>query len=121
MTNKEIAIDFLNRVSAGDVRPAYDEYIHPDFIHHNLYFKGDRESLLIGMEENAKEFPDKTYESLRALEDGDLVTVHGKVQLSSDMTFAVIHIFRFEDGKIAELWEASQEQVEDSPNEYGLF
>ncbi|MCF7804531.1 MAG: nuclear transport factor 2 family protein [Candidatus Marinimicrobia bacterium] len=121
MTNKEIAIDFLKRVSRGDVRPAYEEHVHPEFIHHNVYFKGDRESLLVGMEENAEEFPDKSYEALRALEDKDLVTVHGKVQLAADSIWAVIHIFRFEDGKIIELWEASQEKIEDSPNEHGLF
>ena len=121
MTKKEIAIDFLNRVSRGDVRPAYDEHVHPDFIHHNVYFKGDRESLLIGMEENAEEFPDKSYETLRVLEDGDLVTVHSKVQLAVDSIWSIIHLFRFEGGKIIELWEASQEQIEDSPNEYGLF
>jgi len=121
MTNKEIAIDFLNRISAGDVRPAYEEFVHPEFIHHNVYFKGDRESLMVGMEENAQEFPEKTYETLRALEDGNLVTVHGRVQLAADSIWSVIHLFRFEDGKIIELWEASQEEIEDSPNENGLF
>jgi len=121
MTLKEKSISFLERVSAGDVRPAYEEFVHPDFIHHNVYFKGDRESLLVGMDENAREFPDKKYETLRALKDGDLVTVHGKVQLSPDSIWAVIHIFRFQDGKIIEAWEASQEEIDDSPNEYGLF
>jgi len=121
MTQKEIAHSFLERVSAGDVRPAYDEYIHPEFIHHNVYFKGDRESLLTGMDENAREFPNKSYETLRALEDGDLVTVHGKVQLAPDSVWSVIHIFRFQEGKIIESWEASQEEIEDSPNENGLF
>jgi len=121
MTNKETAVSFLERVSAGDVRAAYKELVHPEFFHHNIYFTGDRESLLVGMDENAREFPDKSYETLRALEDGDLVTVHGRVQLSADSIWSVIHIFRFEDGKIIEAWEASQEEIEDSPNEYGLF
>ncbi len=121
MNKKEIAESFLQGVSSGNVRETYEKYIHPDFFHHNVYFKGDRESFLLGMEENAREFPNKTYETQHILEDENLVTVHGRVQLSSEMIFSVIHIFRFENDKIIESWEASQEELKDSPNEYGLF
>jgi predicted SnoaL-like aldol condensation-catalyzing enzyme len=121
MSKKDIAESFLRLASSGQVREAYEMYVHPDFRHHNAYFKGDRESLLRGMEENAKEFPNKTYVALRLLEDGDLVAIHGKVKLSPDSEWSVIHIFRFEGGKIIELWEASQEAVKDSPNENGMF
>jgi len=72
------------------------------------------------MEENARQFPDKTYEVLHALEDGDLVAVHGKVVLIPKV-YGVIHIFRFKGDKIIESWEASQEELKDSPNENGLF
>lgn len=51
---------------------------------------------------------------------GDLVTVHGKVTLGHKV-FGVIHIFRFENEKIVEEWEASQEVLQDSPNENGIF
>jgi len=69
MTKKEIATTFLQMASSGDVRAAYEKYVHLDFIHHNAYFKDDRETLLKGMEENAKQLPGKTYEILRELED----------------------------------------------------
>ena len=121
MNKKDIAVSFLQLVSSGKVREAYEKYVHPDFLHHNAYYKGDRETLLVGMEENAKQFPNKKYETLRALEDGNLVTVHGKVMLASDKIFSVIHIFRFEGDKIIEEWEASQEFLKDSPNENGVF
>jgi len=79
-----------------------------------------RESFLNAMEENSLQFPDKTYETIHTIEDGDLVAVHGKVELGPNV-YGVIHIFRFEDGKIIESWEASQEEFKDSPNENGLF
>jgi len=120
MTKKEIAATFLKLASAGNVHEAYSKYVHPDFKHHLVYFRGDRESLAKAMEENARQFPDKTYETLHALEDGDLVAVHGKVVLAPKV-YGVIHIFRFNDDKIIESWEASQEELEDSPNENGLF
>ncbi len=121
MNKKEIAITFLQLASAGIVREAYEKYVHPDFRHHNAYYKGDRETLMNGMEENAKQFSNKTYETLRALEDGNLVAVHGKVTLAPDKIFSVIHIFRFEGDKIIEEWEASQQLLNDSPNENGIF
>jgi predicted SnoaL-like aldol condensation-catalyzing enzyme len=121
MNKKEITMSFLRLASSGKVREAYEKYIHPQFLHHNAYFKGDRKSLLKGMEQNAKEFPNKTYETLRVFEDGDLVAIHGKVKLSPESQWSVIHIFRFEEGKIIELWEASQEVLKNSPNKNGVF
>ena len=120
MTRKEIAISFLEMASSGQVREAFERYIHPNFIHHLVFFKGDRQSFLLAMEENAREFPNKTYETKHALEDGEYAAVHGKVTLE-DTIFGVIHIFRFEGDKIIESWEASQQEIENSPNRYGLF
>lgn len=121
MNKKDIAESFLKLASSGKVREAYEKYVHHDFLHHNSYFKGDRETLLAGMEENVQKFPNKTYETLRVLEDGDLVAIHGKVTLSPELQFSVIHIFRLEGNLIIEEWEASQEALKDSPNEKGIF
>ena len=120
--NKEIAVSFLNLASSGKVREAYEKYIHPDFRHHNPYFKGDRASLMKGMEESAAQFPDKIFEAIRVLADGDMVAVHGKVRLKPDMPWiALMHIFRFEGNLIIEEWEAAQEAPMGSPNENGIF
>ena len=70
---KETAIDFLRRAASGNVRDAYPKYAAPNFRHHNAYFKGDAESLMRAMEENAKQNPDKTLEVKQALHDGDRV------------------------------------------------
>ena len=121
MTKKEIAESFLKLTSSGNVQEAYRMHVHPQFRHHNAYFKGDRQSLLAGMERNSKQFPEKTYQTLRALEDGDLVAIHGRVVLAPDSQWSVIHIFRFEGDLIIEEWEASQEAFQDSPNENGIF
>jgi predicted SnoaL-like aldol condensation-catalyzing enzyme len=74
------------------------------------------------MQENALQFPNKVFEVVRLLEDGDYVAVHGKVRLSPDFPeVALIHIFRFEGDLIIEEWEASQEIPKESPNENGMF
>jgi predicted SnoaL-like aldol condensation-catalyzing enzyme len=120
MSNKASAEAFLKLASCGRVREAYDKYVHPEFRHHNAYFRGDRQTLLEGMEENARQFPGKTYETLRMVEDGDHVAIHGRVTFGGSQ-WSVIHIFRFKAGKIIEEWEASQQVLKDSPNENGIF
>ena len=122
MNNKESAISFLRLASSGKVREAYETYVHPQFRHHNPYFPGDRASLFAAMEENAATFPQKEFEAVRALEDGDLVAVHGRIRLTpSSPWIALIHIFRFEGNQIIEEWEVGQEVPKDSPNKNGVF
>ncbi len=119
---KDIAVSFLRLATSGKVRQAYRKYVHPQFSHHNPYFKGDRESLLIGMEESGVAFPNKVFKAVRTLEDGDFVAVHGKVRLKPDMPeIALMHIFRFNGDLIIEEWEAAQEVPAESPNENGMF
>ena len=119
---KDIAVSFLQLASSGNARQAFRKYVHPQFSHHNPYFKDDRQSLLSGMEESAVQFPKKVFEVFRTLEDGDFVVVHGKVRLNPDMPeIALIHIFRFDGDLIIEEWEAAQEVPQESPNENGMF
>lgn len=119
---KEAAVSFLKLSGGGKVREAYKSYVAPDFRHHNAYFKGDAESLARGMEDNHKEFPNKVLEIQRVLEDGLFVAVHLRVRLTADgVDIALIHIFRFEGNRIAELWEAAQQVPEHSPNDNGVF
>ena len=121
-SRKDIAVSFLEMASSGKVREAYERYIHPNFVHHNPYFKGDRESLLAGMEQSAAELPNKVFEAVRVLEDGAFVAVHGRIRLRPDIPeYVLIHIFRFEGDRIIEEWEASQEIPKESPNTNGVF
>lgn len=122
MTNKERAISFLKMAGLGQVRDAYEKYIAPDFIHHNLYFKGDRASLLQAMEDAHKRGPNKALEVKHALEDGDRVVTHSRVIRQGDEPdVTVMHMFRFKEGLVAELWDIGQLVQKDSPNENGAF
>ena len=121
-SKKDLAVSFLQLASSGNARQAFRKYVHPQFSHHNPYFKGDRESLLAGMEESGAKFPKKVFEEVRIFQDGDFVVVHGKVRLNPDMPeIALIHIFRFDGDLIIEEWEAAQEVPQESPNENGMF
>ncbi|HTL12988.1 MAG TPA: nuclear transport factor 2 family protein [Bdellovibrionota bacterium] len=123
MQKKEIAISFLRMASAGQVRPAYDKFVAPGFIHHNQYFKGDRQSLLLAMEEASKKNPNKAIEIKHVYEAGDTIITHSHVIRQDPVLpgIAVVHIFRFEGDQIAELWDVGQMMELMSPNENGLF
>ena len=119
---KEAAMDFLRLVASGKVGEAYRKYVGPELRHHNAFFKSGAESLRAAMEENAAQNPNKVLEIHRALEDGDLVAVHSHIrQHLDDRGAAVVHIFRFEGDRIAELWDVGQAVPESSPNELGMF
>lgn len=104
------------------IREAYQCYISPGFTHHNPYFNGDADTLMLAMEENAEKNPDKILEVRLAIQENETVVVHSDVkQNPEDRGGAVVHIFRFQGGQVAELWDVGQPVPEDSPNENGMF
>ena len=120
--NKDAAISFLKMASSGQVREAYSKFVGPDFKHHNPFYEGSATSLMDGMEKNARENPDKILDVKLAIAEGDLVALHSHVrQNPDDRGGAVVHLFRFENGRIAELWDLGQPIPEESPNQYGMF
>ncbi len=74
------------------------------------------------MQTNANENPDKVLEIQRILQDDDEVAVFSRIrQKPEDIGFAVVHIFRFEDDRIVELWDIGQAIPKDSVNENGML
>ena len=121
-SHKEAAIDFMTLVAAGQVSEAYDKHVGPGFRHHNPHFRGDAASLREGMQANAKKNPDKVFQIKIALEDGDRVaTVSHVRQNPRDRGDVVVHVFRFERERIAELWDVGQPIPEQMVNENGMF
>jgi predicted SnoaL-like aldol condensation-catalyzing enzyme len=121
-SNKDRAVAFLETIVAGQVSKAYAEHVAPGFKHHNPHFKGDAASLCAGMEQSEAQFPSKRFEVQRALQDGEMVAVHSRLRLDpSNPELAVVHIFRFQDGRIAEFWDIAQQAPETIVNEHGMF
>ena len=79
MTSQEAAIAFLKMAGSGSVRVAYDKFVATNFIHHNQCFKGDRQSLMIAMEEASKTHPNKSIDIKHIYQDADTVVTHSLV------------------------------------------
>jgi predicted SnoaL-like aldol condensation-catalyzing enzyme len=116
------AISFLELVVAGEIREAFKRYGGAMLCHHNPYFRGDAESLIVAIEENHVDAPNKIFEVKLALQEGNKVMVYSHIkQNAEDIGAAVVHIFRFENDEIVEMWDVGQQVPEDSPNENGMF
>ncbi|WP_462410110.1 nuclear transport factor 2 family protein [Neobacillus sp. Marseille-QA0830] len=119
---KEQAVSFLKLVASGQVREAFQRHAGQDFRHHNPFFRGDADSLMTAMEENAVMNPHKIFEVKHAIEEKEMVMVHSHVkQNPEDLGGVVVHIFRFQDNQMVELWDIGQAIPENSPNENGVF
>jgi predicted SnoaL-like aldol condensation-catalyzing enzyme len=119
---KQAATEFLKLVATGKVREAFAKHAAPGFRHHNAWFPGDADSLMRGMEDNAKQNPGKALEVKGVIEEGDRVAVMSHMRHNaSEPGFALVHTFRFENGRIAELWDLAQQIPATSPNRNGMF
>ena len=121
-TNKNAAVSFLELASRGNVSEAYTKYVGAGFKHHNPFFEGTAEALQAGMKANAEQNPNKVLDVKRVIAEDDFVVTHSHVRQNPEaFGAAVVHIFRFEDGKIVELWDLGQAVPEESPNKNGMF
>ena len=121
-SKKNSAISFLELAASRRVRDAYAKYVGPGFRHHNPFYAGNAQALMTGMEENARQNPDKRLNVLRALEDGNFVAVHSHVQQKpADQGAVVVHLFRFDGDRIVELWDVGQPVPAESANANGMF
>ncbi|MDQ3005330.1 MAG: nuclear transport factor 2 family protein [Chloroflexota bacterium] len=121
-SNKNTAVSFLKMAARGKVQEAYTKFVGAGFRHHNPFFEGSAESLQAGMQANAMQNPDKILDVKRVVADGEHVVIHSHVnQKPGDRGAAVVHIFRFENDRIVELWDLGQPVPDESPNQFGMF
>jgi len=113
-------IDFLQKVAFGHIDVAFHTYVAQDFIHHNQYFEGSRDALIQAMKEDHQANPNTDFEVKKIYADGDTVITHSLVTKKT-MQIVVVHISKFQNNKIIEMWDLGQEVEKDSPNELGLF
>jgi predicted SnoaL-like aldol condensation-catalyzing enzyme len=122
MTLKDIGKDFLTFCAFGNSKKAFKLYAGKGFKHHNAYFKGDADSLMLAMEESHKANPNKVFEVKQIIQDGNLVVLHSYIQQTeNNLEYSVVHILKFENNKIIELWDIIQPFPEKVTNENGIF
>ncbi|TIX49573.1 nuclear transport factor 2 family protein [Alteraurantiacibacter aquimixticola] len=108
----------LNPMDSG----AVDRFVSPDYIQHSQLAPPGRDALKAFLDMIKAETPEAVHDVKRAFVDGDHVTVHYHVRRhEGDLGWAVIDIFRVQDGLIAEHWDVMQDVVEGGPNPNSVF
>lgn len=115
-------MDFLQKVVAGRIEEAYEKYVDLKGRHHNGFTPAGFPALKKGMMEADRMFPNKQWTVQHLLGDGDLVAIHSHMALDPGKTeLAILHLIRFEGGKIVEFWDVAQPIPEGLPNRDGMF
>jgi predicted SnoaL-like aldol condensation-catalyzing enzyme len=121
-THKQAAVQFLQLVVMGSIDEAYEKYVDMQGKHHNPFFPVGFPELRKAMIENHVQFPNKQLTVKNVLGDGDLVAVHSHILLRPGETgISAVHLFRFQDNRIVEMWDCGQPIPADSPNKDGAF
>ncbi len=120
--HKQVAVQFLQLAVLGRIDEAYQKYVNLHGKHHNPFFPAGFPELRKAMIQNHVQFPNKQFTIKNVLGDGDLVAVHSHIMLRpGDTGISAVHLFRFHDYKIVEMWDCNQPVPADSPNKDGTF
>lgn len=107
-TLKEQAISYLNAVFNEKDLEKVETFWKDDMIQHNPSMPNGLDVLrgFITSEDNQI-----SYEPGIAMEEGNIVAVHGRYSNWFGKTMIAVDYFRVEDGKFIEHWDVMQEEV----------
>ncbi|HTP38456.1 MAG TPA: nuclear transport factor 2 family protein [Steroidobacteraceae bacterium] len=121
--NKRTAVAFyelaFNRSQPAEAMSLYGG---PTYRQHNPETRDGREGFIDFVTGFGKRFPHKKLDIRHVLAEGDRVVLHVFARLfPEDRGAAIFDMFRFENGKIVEHWDAIQPIPEHSENGNGMF
>lgn len=119
---KSVAVHVLKGVFERGDTSVVDRFVRTDYIQHNPLAPNGSQTLKNLAPGFHQQFPDAKYDVKRVIAEGDLVLVHSNVVATPGTRGnAVIDIFRFQGGKIAEHWDVGQEVPATTANGNDMF
>ena len=123
MSAREVVDEFIDLFYVKkQVRPAFEAWVHPNYIQHKPTLPDGREAVIVFLEGLLERFPERKFTIHRVIASDDLVAVHYHSQATEDdLGFAVVDIFRVEDCRMVEHWDVVQRVPEESANDNTMF
>ena len=110
--------DVLNPMDSS----AVERFIAPDYIQHSQMAPPGRDALKDFLDMIREASPQAVHDVKRMFADKDHVIVHYHVRRwPEDIGFAVMDIFRIENGLIAEHWDVTMDVPTGGPNPNSAF
>ena len=115
--NKENAISFYKMAYEGNPKKAIELYVGDTYIQHNPDVADGLNGFINYFERMQKEYPEKSIDFVRAIAEGDLVSLHTHQIWPDNDQYITMDFFRFDEaGKICEHWDAIQQIPKESAN-----
>ena len=107
MTNKQLAGIFFEEFFNKHDQSAIDKYMSPDYVQHDYGIPPGIEGFRSYFAETFERFPDFRVDVKHIIADGDMVAIYGYgVTDPGRIEVLVADIYRVQDGKLAEHWDA---------------
>jgi predicted SnoaL-like aldol condensation-catalyzing enzyme len=115
ISNKAIVLAAFRRLIGERNTSVIDTYLHDSYIQHSPMVKDGKAGLLEALEHLKQQPAPAEAKSpvVRTIEDGDYVMLHMAVAFMGK-NVAIVDLYRLEEGKLAEHWDATQEQPENA-------
>lgn len=112
ISNKAVVLAALKHLIGERNTSVIDTYLPDSYIQHSATVKDGKAGLLEALEQ-LKQLPAPASDKnpvVRTIEDGDYVMLHLDVAFMGK-NVAVVDLYRLENGKLAEHWDATQENA----------
>ena len=120
--NKKNVVEFYNLVINEKNFDAASKYLGSHYTQHNPTAADGAEGLKAFIQFLRDNYPNAHSEIKRTLADGDYVILHvHSIREPNTRGRAIFDLFKLEDGKIVEHWDAVQDIPEKSANNNGMF
>lgn len=119
---KVVAVAVLEGLFERGDTTVVDRFVRPDYIQHNPLVPDGPDAAKSFASGLHQQFPNTKYNVERVISEGNLVLVHSHVVLTPGTRGgAVIDIFRFQNGKLAEHWDTIQEVPATTASGHDMF
>ena len=120
--NKKNVVEFYNLVINEKNFDAASKYLGSHYTQHNPTAADGAEGLKAFIQFLRDNYPNAHSEIKRVFADGDYVILHvHSIREPDTRGRAIFDLFKLEDGKIVEHWDAVQDIPEKSSNNNGMF
>jgi len=128
MNNKEIIQRFYDEIFNGHQVASAVDFLKEDYIQHNSGIGTGREGFIRHFrDEFFKKYPNFKTNIKRIIAEGEYVVVYlnatgtNIMGANPERGLAIVDIYRFENGKLAEHWDVVQPVPEKSENSNTMF